>query len=122
MLLEVHDVTKQYGPQKALDGVSVSVPKGQVVGLLGPNGAGKSTLMKSILGYLPTDGGTIAFDGMDVREGGDALRNRMGYLPEHNPLYPEMYVREFLDFMAAFMASKARRPGPRSRRPSSASG
>ena len=100
MLLEVHDVTKRYGPQKALDGVSVSVPKGQVVGLLGPNGAGKSTLMKSILGYLPTDGGTISFDGMDVREGGDALRKRMGYLPEHNPLYPEMYVREFLDFMA----------------------
>ena len=100
MLLEVQDVTKRYGPQKALDGVSVSVPKGQVVGLLGPNGAGKSTLMKSILGYLPTDGGTISFDGMDVREGGDALRKRMGYLPEHNPLYPEMYVREFLDFMA----------------------
>ena len=100
MLLEVHDVTKQYGPQKALDGVSVSVPKGQVVGLLGPNGAGKSTLMKSILGYLPTDGGTIAFDGTDVREGGDAMRHRMGYLPEHNPLYPEMYVREFLDFIA----------------------
>ena len=66
MLLEVHDVTKQYGPQKALDGVSVSVPKGQVVGLLGPNGAGKSTLMKSILGYLPTDGVTIAFDGTDL--------------------------------------------------------
>ena len=100
MLLEVHDVTKRYGPQKALDGVSVSVPKGQVVGLLGPNGAGKSTLMKSILGYLPTDGGTIFFDGMDVRNGGDALRKRMGYLPEHNPLYPEMYVREFLDFIA----------------------
>ena len=78
MLLEVHDVTKQYGPQKALDGVSVSVPKGQIVGLLGPNGAGKSTLMKSILGYLPTDGGTIAFDGTDVREGGDAMRHRSG--------------------------------------------
>ena len=56
--------------------------------------------MKSILGYLPTDGGTIAFDGTDVREGGDAMRHRMGYLPEHNPLYPEMYVREFLDFIA----------------------
>ena len=56
--------------------------------------------MKSILGYLPTDGGTISFDGMDVRNGGDALRKRMGYLPEHNPLYPEMYVREFLDFIA----------------------
>lgn len=100
MLLEVHDVTKRYGPQKALDGVSVSVPKGQVVGLLGPNGAGKSTLMKSILGYLPTDGGTIAFDGTEVCDGGDAMRRRMGYLPEHNPLYPEMYVREFLDFIA----------------------
>ena len=56
--------------------------------------------MKSILGYLPTDGGTIAFDGTEVRDGGDAMRRRMGYLPEHNPLYPEMYVREFLDFIA----------------------
>ena len=100
MLLEVHSITKHYGPQKALDGVTLSVPKGQVVGLLGPNGAGKSTLMKSILGYLPADDGTIHFDGTDVREGGDAMRHRMGYLPEHNPLYPEMYVREFLDFIA----------------------
>ncbi len=113
MLLEVHDVTKHYGPQKALDGVSVSVPKGQVVGLLGPNGAGKSTLMKSILGYLPTDGGTIAFDGTEVRDGGDAMRRRMGYLPEHNPLYPEMYVREFLDFISA----SAGRPGRKNRSP-----
>ena len=108
MLLEVHDVTKRYGPQKALDGVSVSVPKGQVVGLLGPNGAGKSTLMKSILGYLPIDGGTISFDGTDVREGGDAMRHRMGYLPEHNPLYPEMYVREFLDFIAGLHGIKGK--------------
>ncbi len=108
MLLEVHDVTKLYGPQKALDGVSVSVPKGQVVGLLGPNGAGKSTLMKSILGQLPTDGGTIAFDGTDVREGGDAMRKRMGYLPENNPLYPEMYVREFLDFIAGLHGIKGK--------------
>ena len=100
MLLEVHSITKHYGPQKALDGVTLSVPKGQVVGLLGPNGAGKSTLMKSILGYLTADDGTIHFDGIDVREGGDAMRHRMGYLPEHNPLYPEMYVREFLDFIA----------------------
>lgn len=108
MLLEVHDVTKLYGPQKALDGVSVSVPKGQVVGLLGPNGAGKSTLMKSILGQLPTDGGTITFDGTDVREGGDAMRKRMGYLPESNPLYPEMYVREFLDFIAGLHGIKGK--------------
>ncbi len=100
MLLEVHSITKHYGPQKALDGVTLSVPKGQVVGLLGPNGAGKSTLMKSILGYLPADDGAIHFDGIDVRKGGDAMRHRMGYLPEHNPLYPEMYVREFLDFIA----------------------
>ena len=67
LLLEVHSITKHYGPQKALDGVTLSVPKGQVVGLLGPNGAGKSTLMKSILGYLPADDGTIHFDGIDVR-------------------------------------------------------
>lgn len=108
MLLEVHDVSKLYGPQKALDGVSLSVPKGQVVGLLGPNGAGKSTLMKSILGYLPTDGGTITFDGIHVQEGGDDMRGRMGYLPEHNPLYPEMYVREFLDFIAGLHGVKGK--------------
>lgn len=100
MLLEVRNITKTFGPQKALDGVSMEIPRGQVVGLLGPNGAGKSTLMRSILGYLPIDSGSILFDGQDVREGGDDLRGRMGYLPEHNPLYREMYVREFLDFMA----------------------
>ena len=108
MLLEVQGVTKTYGPQKALDNVSVSVPKGQVVGLLGPNGAGKSTLMRSILGYLPTDGGTVTFDGQYVREGGDAMKRRMGYLPEHNPLYPEMYVREFLDFIAGLHGFKGK--------------
>ncbi len=108
MLLEVHNVTKTYGPQKALDNVSVSVPKGQVVGLLGPNGAGKSTLMRCILGYLPTDGGAVTFDGQDVRDGGDGMKRRMGYLPEHNPLYPEMYVREFLDFIAGLHGIKGR--------------
>ena len=108
MLLEVNSITKHYGPQKALDGITLSVPKGQVVGLLGPNGAGKSTLMKSILGYLPADDGTIHFDGIDVREGGHAMRHRMGYLPEHNPLYPEMYVREFLDFIAGLHGFKTR--------------
>ena len=108
MLLEVSGVTKKYGPQKALDNVSISVPSGQVVGLLGPNGAGKSTLMRSILGYLPTDAGTVTFDGQDVLAGGDELKGRMGYLPEHNPLYPEMYVREFLDFIAGLHGIKGR--------------
>ena len=108
MLLEVRNITKTYGPQKALDNVSLDIPRGQVVGLLGPNGAGKSTLMRSILGYLPTDGGTVTFDGMDVRDGGDDLRSRMGYLPEHNPLYREMYVREFLDFIADLHGIKGR--------------
>ena len=108
MLLEVRNITKTYGLQKALDNVSLDIPRGQVVGLLGPNGAGKSTLMRSILGYLPTDGGTVTFDGMDVRDGGDDLRSRMGYLPEHNPLYREMYVREFLDFIADLHGIKGR--------------
>ena len=108
MLLEVHGITKKYGPQKALDNVTLSVPRGQVVGLLGPNGAGKSTLMRSILGYLPTDSGTVHFDGQDVRTGDDALKGRMGYLPEHNPLYPEMYVREFLDFIAGLHGVKGK--------------
>ena len=108
MLLEVRNITKTYGPQKALDNVSLDIPRGQVVGLLGPNGAGKSTLMRSILGYLPANGGTVTFDGMDVRDGGDDLRSRMGYLPEHNPLYREMYVREFLDFIADLHGIKGR--------------
>jgi ABC-2 type transport system ATP-binding protein len=108
MLLEVRNITKTFGPQKALDGVSLEIPRGQVVGLLGPNGAGKSTLMRSILGYLPIDSGSVHFDGEDVREGGDAMRGRMGYLPEHNPLYREMYVREFLDFMTDLHGTNGR--------------
>ena len=108
MLLEVSGITKKFGPQKALDNVTLSVPRGQVVGLLGPNGAGKSTLMRSILGYLPTDSGTVTLDGQDVRNGNDALKGRMGYLPEHNPLYQEMYVREFLDFIAGLHNVKGR--------------
>ncbi len=109
MLLQLRNITKTYGPQKALDNVSLDIPRGQVVGLLGPNGAGKSTLMRSILGYLPVDSGTVHFDGQDVRSGGDALRSRMGYLPEQNPLYREMYVREFLDFMADLHGIKGRK-------------
>ncbi len=109
MLLQVRNITKTYGPQKALDNVSLDIPRGQVVGLLGPNGAGKSTLMRSILGYLPTDSGSIHFDGQDIRSGGDELKSRMGYLPEHNPLYREMYVREFLDFMADLHGIKGRK-------------
>ena len=109
MLLQLRNITKTYGPQKALDNVSLDIPCGQVVGLLGPNGAGKSTLMRSILGYLPVDSGTVHFDGQDVRSGGDALRSRMGYLPEQNPLYREMYVREFLDFMADLHGIKGRK-------------
>lgn len=108
MLLQVSGITKKYGPQKALDNVSLSVPRGQVVGLLGPNGAGKSTLMRSILGYLPTDSGSVTFDGQDMRRADDALKGRMGYLPEHNPLYPEMYVREFLDFVAGLHGVKGK--------------
>ena len=109
MLLQLRNITKTYGPQKALDNVSLDIPRGQVVGLLGPNGAGKSTLMRSILGYLPVDSGTVHFDGQDVRLGGDALRSRMGYLPEQNPLYREMYVREFFDFMADLHGIKGRK-------------
>ena len=108
MLLQVSGITKKYGPQKALDNVSLSVPRGQVVGLLGPNGAGKSTLMRSILGYLPTDGGSVTFDGQDMRLADDSMKGRMGYLPEHNPLYPEMYVREFLDFIAGLHGVKGK--------------
>lgn len=100
MSVEVINVTKLYGTQKALDDVSFSVDKGQVVGLLGPNGAGKSTLMKIITCFLPPTSGSAAVCGLDIAEDALEVKRRVGYLPEHNPLYPDMYVREYLGFVA----------------------
>lgn len=99
-MLEINNVTKYYGSQLALDKVSFSVEKGEVVGLLGPNGAGKSTLMKIITCFIPPSEGCVTVCGHSIFDDPIAVRRSIGYLPEHNPLYLEMYVREFLQFTA----------------------
>ena len=100
MSIEVKNVFKYYGDQAAVKGISFSVKSGEIVGFLGPNGAGKSTTMKMITGYIPPSSGEILISGMPV--GTDQLnpKKKIGYLPENNPLYLDMYVREYLDFVA----------------------
>ncbi|AWH86949.1 gliding motility-associated ABC transporter ATP-binding subunit GldA [Flavobacterium album] len=100
MSIEVKDVSKSYGAQKALDAVSFSVSKGEIVGFLGPNGAGKSTLMKILTTFINADEGTATVNGSDVNEQQRAVQQSVGYLPEHNPLYLDLYVREYLAFNA----------------------
>jgi ABC-2 type transport system ATP-binding protein len=99
MSLQVSHLTRIYGQQKAVDDVTFHIERGEVVGFLGPNGAGKSTTMKMITGYLPPTEGTVSVDGLDVQTHSLAVRQRIGYLPEHNPLYLDMYVHEFLRFI-----------------------
>ncbi len=98
MSVSVQHLTKIYGAQRALQDVSFQASKGQVLGFLGPNGAGKSTTMKIITGFLPPNEGTAEVCGFDVQKAPLEARRRIGYLPEHNPLYKEMYVREYLRF------------------------
>jgi ABC-2 type transport system ATP-binding protein len=100
MSISVRNITKIYGTQKALDNVSFEIQPGEIVGFLGPNGAGKSTMMKIITGYLPQTSGEVFVTGMQMEENGLELKQKIGYLPEHNPLYLEMYVWEFLEFAA----------------------
>lgn len=100
MSIAVHSIIKAYGPQRALDKVTFSVGRGEVVGFLGPNGAGKSTLMKILTCYLPPTQGSAEVCGFDIGTKSMEVRRRVGYLPEHNPLYLDLYVRESLDFMA----------------------
>lgn len=100
MSISVQSLTKIYGAQIAVNDISFEIPKGQIVGFLGPNGAGKSTTMKMITGYLPPTKGTALVCGFDVQAQPMQLRKRIGYLPEQNPLYYEMYVREYLEFAA----------------------
>jgi ABC-2 type transport system ATP-binding protein len=100
MSIKVTKITKTFGKQKALNEVSFSVKSGEIVGLLGPNGAGKSTLMKILTCYIPPTFGTAAVCNLDVLENSIEVRKKVGYLPENNPLYYEMYVREFLMFIA----------------------
>lgn len=109
MSIEVSQVSKSYGSQKALDNVSFSVKKGQIVGFLGPNGAGKSTLMKILTTYLSADSGAAAVGGFDVDKDARSVQKSVGYLPEHNPLYLDLYVREYLGFNAdVYGVSKSR--------------
>lgn len=99
MSIAVNNLTKIYGAQKAVNGISFSVNKGEIVGFLGPNGAGKSTTMKIITGYLTADGGGAQVCGITVSENSNATKTKIGYLPEANPLYHDMYVREYLSFI-----------------------
>lgn len=100
MSIEVQNISKNYGEQKALDKVSFSVKKGEIVGFLGPNGAGKSTLMKILTTYLTSDEGSASVNGHDVSASPLMVQKSVGYLPEHNPLYLDLYVREYLAFNA----------------------
>ncbi|MAM23367.1 MAG: gliding motility-associated ABC transporter ATP-binding subunit GldA [Croceibacter sp.] len=100
MSIQISNLTKLYGTQKALNSVSFSIDKGEIVGFLGPNGAGKSTLMKILTGYLPATEGSAKVCDFEVSEHKLEVQKRIGYLPEHNPLYLDMYVREYLSFCA----------------------
>ncbi len=109
MSIVVQGVTKIYGDQKALDNVSFEVKTGEIVGFIGPNGAGKSTMMKIITGFIPATTGSVTVNGHDTVTGSLAIRQITGYLPENNPLYPEMYVREYLGFAASFYMPRSER-------------
>ena len=100
MSISVSNLTKQYGAQTAVNNISFTIDKGEIVGFLGPNGAGKSTTMKMITGYLSADGGNIEVCGLPVTEQSIHTKEKIGYLPEANPLYFDMYVREYLSFIA----------------------
>jgi ABC-2 type transport system ATP-binding protein len=100
MSIEVNNISKSYGTQKALNAISFSIEKGEIVGFLGPNGAGKSTLMKILTTYLLADSGTALVNSHDVMTNTKAVQRSIGYLPEHNPLYLDLYIREYLAFNA----------------------
>lgn len=100
MSIKVTHVTKKYDSQLALNDVNLNIEKGRIVGLLGPNGAGKSTLMKIITCFIPPTEGTVTVEGHDILDNPMEVRRCVGYLPEHNPLYLDMYVREYLEFVA----------------------
>jgi len=100
MSIQVKNLSKLYGQQKAVNNISFTVDKGEIVGFLGPNGAGKSTTMKIITGYLQPDAGDVMVCGTDVLQQPLDTKRKIGYLPESNPLYYDMYVREYLDFSA----------------------
>ncbi len=100
MSITISNLTKTYGTQKAIDNISFKAANNEIVGFLGPNGAGKSTTMKIITGYIEADSGAVNVNGIDVRNNALQVKKQIGYLPEGNPLYYEMYVREYLGFIA----------------------
>ena len=111
-MIDVNALVKTYGSKRAVDGVSFSVRRGEILGFLGPNGAGKSTTMKMITGFVRPDSGTASVDGIDVLKDPVAVKRKLGYLPENAPAYPEMTVVEFLGFIAevrGFRERSARR-------------
>lgn len=106
MSIEVKNVTKLYGKQKALDDVSFSINTGEIVGFIGPNGAGKSTMMKILTGIIPQTSGEAYINNINVIENSMAIREKIGYLPENNPQYEDMYVVEYLEFLAGIYSIK----------------
>lgn len=109
MSITVQQISKQYGSQKALDSIAFDIKKGEIVGFLGPNGAGKSTLMKILTTYQTADEGTATVNGYDIATEAKKVQRSVGYLPEHNPLYTDLYVREYLAFNAdVYGVSKSR--------------
>jgi len=102
----IDNLTKNYSATKALKGISLRFEQNGVVGLLGPNGAGKTSLMKILTGYLSQWKGTVSFDGMDIRTNTKKIQQIIGYLPENNPLYLEMYIKEYLNFVGAIYKLK----------------
>ncbi len=108
MSISARGITKTFGRQKALDEVSFEVRPGEVVGFLGPNGAGKSTMMRVLTGYLPPTGGEAEVNGHDIHRASLEVRRCVGYLPEHNPQYTDLYVRESLEFVAGLYGLKRR--------------
>src|SRR3990172_7731423 len=107
-MIEVANLTKRYGPQTAVDGISFTVQKGEILGFLGPNGAGKTTTMRILTCFLPPTGGTARVAGFDVFERPLEVKRRVASLPETPPLYPDMEVRTFLDFVAKIKGVPAR--------------
>ena len=100
-MIQLDQVSKIYGAQHAVDALSLQVGKGEIVGFLGPNGAGKSTTMRMIMGFIRPSKGSIKVNGLEVQSNRQAIRQQTGYLPEGNPLYCDLYVREFLRFAAS---------------------
>src|SRR5580765_1692937 len=112
-MIEVQSLTKRYATQVAVSDVTFSVGRGEIVGFLGPNGAGKTTTMRVLTGYVATTSGTARVAGFDVHQDPIAVKRRIGYLPEHPPLYREMVVRPFLRFVASVRGVPRKEVGPR---------